>query len=100
MGSWSSPERRRVFVPQALGADEYLRVTWHEGRNVMVFSHWDGADCIAATPVRVTDLGELVSLVTTAFVDAVDDHIRPGELWAPPLAAAVVDTSPPTAITA
>ncbi len=100
MGSWSSPERRRVFVPQALGANEYLRVTWHEGRNVMVFSHWDGAECIAATPVRVTDLGDLVALTTSAFVDAVDDRGRPANSWAPPVAATVVDTSPPTAMTA
>ncbi|MEM8618533.1 MAG: hypothetical protein AAGF73_02300 [Actinomycetota bacterium] len=99
MSSWPTPDRRRVFVPQALGADEYLRVTWHEGRNVMVFSHWDGAECIAATPVRVTDLGELVTLTTSAFVEAAEQR-QPADLWAPPAAAMVIDTTPPDALTA
>lgn len=53
--------RRRVLVPQALGSDEFLRVTWHESRDVMVFSHWDGDHCIAATPVRVAELAELAA---------------------------------------
>ncbi|HYN34886.1 MAG TPA: hypothetical protein VES40_19840, partial [Ilumatobacteraceae bacterium] len=30
MGSPGESERHRVFVPQALGSDEFLRVTWHE----------------------------------------------------------------------
>ena len=41
-------ERRRVFVPQALGADEFLRVTWHEQKHLVVFSHWQGDHCVAA----------------------------------------------------
>ena len=60
-------DRRRVLVPQALGSDEFLRVTWHEGRRLMVFSHWEGDRCVAATPVRVDGLGELAELVVTAF---------------------------------
>ena len=54
-------------MPQALGADEFLRVTWHPGRDVIVFSHWQGAECVAATPVRVTDLDELATLLGTAL---------------------------------
>lgn len=60
-------DRRRVLVPQALGSDEFLRVTWHEGRRLVVVSHWDGDQCVAATPVRVSDLGELAELVVSAF---------------------------------
>lgn len=56
-----------MLVPQALGSDEFLRVTWHEGRRVIVFSHWDGDRCTAATPVRVADLGEVAELVVSAF---------------------------------
>ncbi len=63
-------ERHRVFVPQALGSDEFLRVTWHESREVMVFSHWQGDRCVAATPVRVADLGEVASLTATAVSDS------------------------------
>ncbi len=63
----ASEARRRVLVPQALGSDEFLRVTWHESRQVMVFSHWDGDRCIAATPVRVADLAELGELTASAL---------------------------------
>lgn len=58
---------RRVLVPQALGADEFLRVTWHESRKVIVFSHWEGDHCVAATPVRVSDIAELAELTVTAL---------------------------------
>jgi hypothetical protein len=33
----------------------------------MVFSHWDGAECVAATPVRVADVAELASLTASAL---------------------------------
>ncbi len=62
--------RRRVLVPQALGSDEFLRVTWHESRDVMVFSHWDGDHCIAAAPVRVADLAELAELTAGALTSS------------------------------
>lgn len=64
---WPEPRRRTVLVPQALGADEFLRVTWHEGRRVMVFSHWNGDVCVAATPIRVDDAAELAELVVSAI---------------------------------
>jgi hypothetical protein len=67
MGTLHDDERRRVLVPQALGADEFLRVTWHSQRQVMVFSHWKGAECLAATPVRVSQVGELAELIVTAY---------------------------------
>lgn len=63
-------ERRRVLVPQALGSDEFLRVTWHERRGLLVFSHWDGDRCVAATPVRAADLDELTSLTVAARASA------------------------------
>jgi len=62
--------RRRVLVPQALGSDEFLRVTWHESRDVMVFSHWDGNHCVAATPVRVADIAELAQLTASALASS------------------------------
>jgi hypothetical protein len=79
--------RRRVLVPQALGADEFLRVTWHEGRQVIVFSQWEGDRCIAATPVRVADIGELVELTVTAFTQTMRD-LR--TVWDPPHADELV----------
>ena len=59
--------RHRVFVPQALGADEFLRATWHERDRIIVFSHWSGDSCVAATPVRITDVPELTELLVRAI---------------------------------
>jgi len=73
--------RRRVLVPQALGSDEFLRVTWHESRDVMVFSHWDGDHCVAATPVRVADLAELSELIAGALASSASTE-RP--VWPAP----------------
>lgn len=74
-------KRHRVFVPQALGSDEFLRVTWHEARDVMVFSHWDGDRCVAATPVRVADIAELAALTADA-VSGHQDRMQPS--WPAP----------------
>jgi hypothetical protein len=84
-------ERRRVLVPQALGADEFLRVTWHEGRRLMVFSNWQGDRCVAATPVRIDDLGEVAELVVGAFVQATTWSAA----WPAPRAADVIALDAP-----
>jgi hypothetical protein len=76
--------RRRVLVPQALGSGEFLRVTWHESREVMVFSHWDGDRCVAATPVRVTDIAELAELTADAWASSA------GAVWPAPTASQLV----------
>ncbi len=83
--------RRRVLVPQALGGDEFLRVTWHEERGVFVFSHWHGRECVAATPVRVSDLGELAELTVTALARAIEREVPAS--WPAPTADDLVATS-------
>ena len=83
-------ERRRVLIPQALGSDEFLGVTWHEGRRVIVFSHWEGDRCTAATPVRASDLGEVAELVVSAFTRSVDPS------WPAPHPAHLVAFDPPS----
>lgn len=80
-----------MLVPQALGADEFLRVTWHDGRRLMVFSQWDGDRCVAATPVEVEQLGELAELVVTAFTRSA---ARGPETWPAPRGADVVALDP------
>ena len=70
MGIVGKHERHRVLVPQALGSGEFLRVTWHATRELIVFSHWDGDRCIAATPVRISDIDELAALVSRAVAQA------------------------------
>jgi hypothetical protein len=79
-------DRRRVLIPQALGSEQFLRATWHDGRRLMVFSHWDGDQCVAATPVRVDQLGELAELVVTAFVRSATEPAA----WPAPVGGDVV----------
>ena len=98
--------RRRVLVPQALGADQYLRATWHRQREIVVVSHWDGATCVAATPVRVGDVGELAELLVAALADCVDsadvfdaaavERSRASD-WGPPEPADRIDDQLPPA---
>jgi hypothetical protein len=78
-------ERYRVLVPQALGSNEFLRVTWHARRDLIVFSHWDGDHCVAATPVRVTDIGDLASLLSQAAARGITPSA-----WPPPAASTLV----------
>lgn len=85
MGIKGNNERHRVLVPQALGSDEFLRVTWHASRELIVFSHWDGDHCVAATPVRVTDIDELASMVAQAAA-----HGTTASAWPPPAANTLV----------
>lgn len=84
MTSVNRNRRRRVLVPQALGSDEFLRTTWHETRDVVVFSQWSRDECIAAIPVRVGDLPELAELLDDAITgDPVAD-------WPAPLASDLI----------
>lgn len=78
-------ERHRVLVPQALGSEEFLRVTWHASRALIVFSHWDGDRCVAATPVRITDIDELAALISQAAA-----HGTRAPAWPPPAANTLV----------
>ena len=85
VGITEKSERYRVLVPQALGSDEFLRVTWHASRELIVFSHWDGDHCVAATPVRVADIEELASLMAQAAA-----HGTTASAWPPPAANTLV----------
>lgn len=92
MKQFGGQGNHRVFVPQALGADEFLRVTWHEHNGVFVFSHWNGEECVAATPVRIEDMGEMASLVVTALGHSV---ARTAAAWGPPSADEIVSLAQP-----
>ncbi len=81
MGSRNDGRRRRVFVPQALGSDEFLRITWHESRDLVVFSQWSGDQCTAAIPVRVSQLDEATQLLVDAV--GLSDAGAP-TAWPPP----------------
>jgi hypothetical protein len=85
VGNKRNNERHRVLVPQALGSDEFLRVTWHASRELIVFSHWDGDHCVAVPPVRVTDIEDLASLIAQAAA-----HGTTASAWPPPAANTLV----------
>ncbi len=72
MTEYGGAGAHRVLLKQALGADEFLRVTWHERNDVFVFSHWLGDTCHTATPVRVSELGELASMTVAALAKRSD----------------------------
>jgi hypothetical protein len=78
---------KRVLLRQALGGDQFLRVTWHERTGVFVFSCWEGDTCTSATPVRVEELGELATLIVTALSERIS---ATAATWPPPSAASIV----------
>ena len=67
MTEYGGAGAHRVFLRQALGGDEFVRVTWHESSDVFVFSHWAGDTCTTATPIRVAELGSLASMTVAAL---------------------------------
>jgi hypothetical protein len=90
MTEYGGAGAHRVFLRQALGGDELLRVTWHEGSDVFVFSHWIGDTCSTATPVRVAELGDLASMTVAALAQraALTEQSAP---WPAPDAAGRTD---------
>ena len=77
MAEYKPTRRHRVFLPQALGSDEFLRVTWHESDRVIVFSHWQGETCVAATPILVAETTDLATLLVDALGDAASNPTLP-----------------------
>lgn len=67
MTEYGGAGAHRVFLRQALGGDEFVRITWHEPKGVFVFSHWAGDTCTSAVPVRVSELGDLASMTVAAL---------------------------------
>ncbi len=74
----------RVLLRQALGGDEFLRVTWHEHKEVFVFSHWVGDTCTTATPVRVSELGDLASMTVAAIGRRASNTDNSEPVWPAP----------------
>ena len=93
MTEYGGAGAHRVLLRQALGGDEFLRVTWHERNDVFVFSHWAGDTCTTATPIRVAELGDLASMTVAALARraAVTPAATPA--WPAPNPAAVTDPS-------
>jgi Ser/Thr protein kinase RdoA (MazF antagonist) len=90
MTRFGGQEATRVLLRQALGGDEFLRVTWHERNDVFVFSHWEGDTCAAATPVRVTEMGDLATMMVTALGRHLAQEASP---WPAPSPSSLVSSA-------
>ena len=80
-----------MLIRHARDGDEFLRVTWHEHDDVLVFSHWVHDTCTAATPIRVADVGDLATLLVTALASHVPVPGHDDPAWPAPDPATVVD---------
>lgn len=62
----------RVLIDDVRGQGRFLRVTVHSDLGVVVFSHWQGDECVAATRVPMSSVGELTDLLRDGLSDADD----------------------------
>ena len=81
------PGRRRVFVEDARGNGQFLRVTWHAEKRQFVVSNWEDTVCVGATRIDVDDVPDLVGVLVRGLAEAA---APPAE--APPAEAAVPQT--------
>lgn len=92
MTEYGGAGAHRVLLRQALGGDEFVRVTWHETKDVFVFSHWVGGTCTTATPIKVEELGGLASMTVTALAKrAAVTSAATASQWPDPDPALAVD---------
>jgi hypothetical protein len=56
----------RVLIEDVRAGGRFLRVTVHEDSGVIVVSHWEGDECVAATRIPVGAAPELIELVQEA----------------------------------
>ena len=56
----------RLLIDDVRDNDGFLRVTVHDDTGVIVFSHWVGDTCVAATRVPLAAAAELIELLENA----------------------------------
>lgn len=59
---WTST-LQRLLIEDVRANQGFLRVSVHEAAGVVVFSHWQGDVCVAATRVPMTALPDLVEML-------------------------------------
>ncbi|MBO0748674.1 MAG: hypothetical protein J2O47_09990 [Acidimicrobiaceae bacterium] len=59
-----------VEVADRRGNDGRLRVSWHPEKRVVNVSQWRRGICVSSTPVELTDVPALVSLLVGALEEA------------------------------
>ncbi|MEY2472251.1 MAG: hypothetical protein QOK28_1580 [Actinomycetota bacterium] len=53
----------RVLIDDVRGGNRFLRVTVHRDLGVVVISHWQGDECVAATRVPMSAIDDLIELL-------------------------------------
>jgi hypothetical protein len=71
----SSPNR--LVVADARGHGASLRVTRHPQQRKVVLSHWRNGICVASTPVEVSELPGIISVLADALGEAAQDSPGP-----------------------
>jgi hypothetical protein len=56
-----------VLIEDVRGGDRFLRVTLHRDGGVIVVSHWEGDECVAATRIPIAAAPELIELLQNAL---------------------------------
>jgi hypothetical protein len=77
--------RAPVEIVDRRDIDGHLRVSWHPTKRLINVSQWRHGICVATTPVEVSDVPSLISLLVSALEEAATP---------PPPEAATVDTEP------
>lgn len=63
---WTST-LERLLIEDVRSNGMFLRVTVHEDVGVVVFSHWHGDECVAATRVPLDAVPSLIGLLGDAL---------------------------------
>jgi hypothetical protein len=73
-----SAAKGAVEIADRRGNDGRLRVSWHPEKRVVNVSHWRRGVCVSSTPVELTDVPDLVSLLVGALGEAARTPAAPG----------------------
>jgi hypothetical protein len=83
---------KSLSIPDARGNQAYLRVTRHPAERKIVVSHWRQGLCVASTPVELSEVPALISVLAAALGDAVGSAAPAGVPAAVPARTPVWDT--------
>jgi hypothetical protein len=61
-----------MLIDDVRGGGRFLRVTIHSDLGVVVISHWQGDECVAATRVPLTAVDDLIELLRGTAADGAD----------------------------
>jgi hypothetical protein len=62
-----------LTIPDARADGASMRVTWHPDRRKVVVSHWRDQVCVATTPIELSEVPGLISVLVDALGEAIND---------------------------